>query len=180
MRFSTLILIVSSLSLCLAHNKTGHFWNTTTAQPSSTSSGFVSTTDSSSLELVATIQIQIGNLSGSGVINLNSVALASEPVELGDPLIPPSNTSGLSNQTEIAFTSCPDASLPDATAAPPYQNSSALNFSITGGYAIPRPSAAPIPTTSPTDLGLFTGSGVQSRRLPAMPTFLSAILVWLL
>jgi hypothetical protein len=180
MRFSTLIPIVSSLSLCLAHNRTGlgsHFWNATTAQPNTTSSGFVLTTDSSSLELVATIQIQIGNLSGSGVISLAPV---TDPVELGDPPISPSNTSSLPDQGEIAFTTCPNSSLPNATAAPPYQNSSALNFNITGGNAIPRFSAGPTPTISPTGLGPFTGSGVQSRRLPHMPIFLSAILVWLL
>jgi hypothetical protein len=179
MRFSTLIPIVSSLSLGLAHNKMGHFWNTTTAQPIPTS-GFISTTNSSPLELVATIQIQIGNLSGSGVINLGSVAPASEPAELGNPLTPPSNTSGISNQTEIVFTPCLNASLPSETAAPPYQNSSALNFDITGGYAIPQPTAGPVPANSPTGLGLFTGSGVQSRKLPDMPAFLSAILIWLL
>jgi hypothetical protein len=55
MRFFTLIPIVSLLSLGLAHNKTGHFWNTITAQLNSIFSGFVSTTDSLSLELVVTI-----------------------------------------------------------------------------------------------------------------------------
>jgi hypothetical protein len=90
MRFSNFSPVVFLLGLGLAHNETGpggHFWNTTTAHPAPTSSGFFANT--SSIEEVATIKIQIGNLSGSGVINL-SAATPSEAAQLSDLLDPTS------------------------------------------------------------------------------------------
>lgn len=167
MRFSTLIPIVSSISLGLAHNGAGlgsHSWNTTT-------SGFISTTDSSSIEQTATIRIELGNLSGFGVISLSMVGPASEPVELDGT--PTSDPNSVPDQVGTGCVSCLNASATNPTVVPLYQNSSTLNFNTTTGYRVPL---APSPTISPA---IFTGSGVQSRTLPA-PAFLSAMLAWLL
>jgi hypothetical protein len=155
MCFFILIPIISLLSLGLAYNKTGYFWNITTAQPIPTSSSFVSTIDNSSLEPVVIIQIQINNLSGSNIINLSSI----KPIGFGDLFIPTSSTSSFPVQAEILFILYPNASLSNVTAISPYQTLSALNFNITTGY-VPRPSVALVLTTSPIGLGLFTRSGI--------------------
>ncbi|KAH8799653.1 hypothetical protein F5884DRAFT_112831 [Xylogone sp. PMI_703] len=170
MLFSSLLPVVFSLSLALAHSKTSlrsRRWNTTTIEPTPTSSDYIAITESPSLELAATIQIQIDNLSGSGVISLSSIG----------PPIQTSSTGGLPRQTKITFTSCPNTSMSNTTTTPPGPT---LNSNISKGYAIPQPSAAPTPTTTLANLGLFTGSAIKNRQLPHMPALLSSILAWLI
>ncbi|KAH9203166.1 hypothetical protein DL95DRAFT_419262 [Leptodontidium sp. 2 PMI_412] len=122
MRFSNFSPVVFLLGLGLAHNETGpggHFWNTTTAHPAPTSSCFFAITNTSFIEEVATIKIQIGNLSGSGVINLSNVATPSEAAQLSD-LLDPTSFINQPHQTEAnssLSTFCP----PNTTAALPYR-----------------------------------------------------------
>ena len=168
MCFFTLISVICSLSLGLARNKTGlgGYWNTIITL---LTAEFIS--NSLSLELAAIIQIQVGNLSGSGIITLSNVAPASQPLEVGDSLNSTFNISELPG-LEVIFPSCPNSSLFNVTTANLYQNSSGF---ITGVILMLTS------TTSATDLGLFTGSGVQiRRRLPDIPAILLAIFVWLI
>ncbi|KAF8862742.1 hypothetical protein BDZ45DRAFT_686570 [Acephala macrosclerotiorum] len=173
MRFSNFSPIIFLLGRGLAHNETGpggRFWNTTTAHPAPTSSGFFANT--SSIEEVATIKIQIGNLSGSGVINLSNVATPSEAAQLSD-LLDPTSFINQPHQTEAnssLSTFCP----PNTTAAFPYRSTSARYFNATVGGPTAQPSVGPIPLTS----RIFTGSGsYTSTGLLKLPAVLSAFII---
>jgi hypothetical protein len=98
MHISTLSTAVFLLGLGLAHNGTGpgmRYWNTTTAQLATASSGISAITNGPFIEETATIQIQIGNLSGSGVIKLSNVSMASKASKLSDLL----NLTSFTNQS---------------------------------------------------------------------------------
>ena len=175
MHISTLSVTVFLLGLGLAHNETGprmHFWNTTTAQPTTTSSGFLAMTNDPFSEETATIKIQIGNLSGSGVIKLSSVSAASEASELSGLLNPTSftNESYPTEAPSSQTTFCP----PNTTAALPYQSTSARNSNATVKGTAGQPSVGPVSLTSP----IFTGSGSPaSAGLPKFPATLLALII---
>lgn len=163
------------LGLGLAHNKTSpgiHFWNTTTAQLATTSSDLSAITNSPFIKETATIQIQIGGLSGSTVIKLSNVSIVSIVYELSDLL----NSTSFTNQpyqteapsSQTAF--CP----PNTTTASPYRDTSARNFNVTVKGPTAQPSVGLIPLTSP----IFTGSGSPtSAGLPKVPATLLALII---
>jgi len=174
MHISTLSATVLSLGLGLAHNVTGpgmHFWNTTTVQPTTTSSGFLAITNGPFIEETVTIEIQIGNLSGSGVIKLSNVSAASEASELSG-LLNPTSFTNQSHPTEASSsqtTSCP----PNNTAAFPFQGTSARNYNATVFGPTGQPSMGPVPHPSP----IFTSSGsLASAGLLKFPATLLALI----
>lgn len=175
MHISTLSAAVFLLGLSLAHNGTGpgmRFWNTTTAQLATASSGLSAVTNGPFIEETATIQIQIGNLSGSGVIQLSNVSIAPEASKLSDLLNPTSftNQSHPTKASSSQTTFCP----PNITAAFPYQVTSARNFNTTVKGPTGQPSVGPVPLASP----IFTNSGSPgSAGLPKLPATLLALIV---
>jgi hypothetical protein len=89
MHISTLSAAVFLLGLGLAYNETGpgmRFWNTTIAQLATASLGLFIITNGPFIKETATIQIQVGNLSGSGIIKLSNVSVAFEASKLSDLL----------------------------------------------------------------------------------------------
>ncbi|KAH8653967.1 hypothetical protein BGZ60DRAFT_547372, partial [Tricladium varicosporioides] len=175
MHISILLVTGFLLSPGLGYNEMGtggHFWNTTTAQPSPTTSSFFASANRSSIEEVATIQIQIGNLSGSGVISLSNVAMTSDVAQLSDLLDPASftNQSHLTESNSSLSTVCP----PNTTLALPYRDTSVRNFNATLGSPTAQPSMGLLPLTSQT----FTGSGsYTSTGLLKLPAVLSAFII---
>ncbi|KAH8792208.1 hypothetical protein F5882DRAFT_376764 [Hyaloscypha sp. PMI_1271] len=174
MQISTLSAAVSLLGLGLAHNETGpgmRFWNATTAQLATASSGLSAVTNGPFIEETATIQIQISNLSGSGVIKLSNISITSEASKLSD-LLNPTSFTNQSHQTEAPSsqtTFCP----PNTTATFPYRGTSARNFNATMKDPTAQPSVGSTPLTSP----IFTGSGSpKSAGLPKIPATLLALI----
>ena len=173
MHISALSAAVFLLGLGMAHNEPGparHFWNTTTAQLATASSDLSAVTNGPFIEETATIQIQIGNLSGSGVIKLSNVAMASETPKLSD-LLNATSFTNQSYQTEAPSsqtTFCP----PNNTVAFPYRGTSARNFNATVNGPTAQPSVGPIPLTSPIFKGLATSAG-----LPKFPTTVLALIL---
>src|SRR5436190_18248032 len=88
----------------------------------------------SSIEFLATIQIEIGDLSGSGVIHLSNVAVASES---GTPINQTSIMNAGPLQAESIFTSCIKSYLPETTATVRYVAPSTMNFNATRGVQPP-------------------------------------------
>jgi hypothetical protein len=175
MRFSAFSPILFLVGLGLASNEMSlgmRFWNTTTALPTATSPNFIAVTSSLSIDEVATIQIQIGSLSGSGVINLSNVATTSEVGQL----------NGLFNQTSFTNQSYPTKTnylqpmfcQPKTTAALPSGSTSAQNFNAivmgsTGQLSVGLTSLAS---------QIFTGSGsYTSAELVKSPAILSAFII---
>jgi hypothetical protein len=175
MRFSTLSPVAFFLGLGLAYNETNpgmRFWNTTTSLPTATSPNFIAVTSSSSIEEVATIQIQIGSLSGSGVINLSNVATTPEVAELNGLL----NSTSFSNQPYPTKTNSSQPTLCplNTTAAFPSGGTSAQNFNATVGAFTAQPSAGLTSLASQ----IFTGSGSRtSAELVKLPGILSAFII---
>jgi hypothetical protein len=174
MRFSTLSPVAFFLGLGLAYNETSpgmRFWNTTTSLPTATSPNFIAVTSSSSIEEVATIQIQIGSLSGSGVINLSNVATTPEVAQLNGLL----NSTSFSNQAYPTKTnSLQPTFCPLTTAAFPSGSTSAENFNATVGASTGQPSARLTSLASQ----IFTGSGSRtSAELLKLPVISSAFIV---
>jgi hypothetical protein len=180
MRLSSLYPVLTSCSLVLALKKGDsgwRFWNTTTAQPTTAPIGLSAINSSSSFEVAATVQIQIGDLFGSGVISFSDIPLDG----LSNIFIPNSTISGMPCQTDIPFTSYPNTSLPYTNITYPYKTSPPLNFNVTWGHVTSQSSIKLASTTSPAELGLFTGSGAQiNYRLPSIFALLTAVLISLL
>jgi hypothetical protein len=188
MNFLILTFVFCLVDLALAHNKSRLGVAETTRPANFHSAG----TSSSSVESLATIQIQIGDLSGSGVIPLSNVITAPE----SSRTIRPNQTSIV---TESMFTSCITSFSPETTAilsylAPstlslnetartsgiqspatlPYVAPSTLNFNATTGTSSIRRSLTP--TAAPTDSSLFADSGAQANpRVPEMSALLLAV-----
>jgi hypothetical protein len=175
MRLSSLYPILTSCSLVLALNKGDsgwRFWNTTTAQPTTAPIGPPSINNSSSFEVAATVQIQIGDLFGSGIISFSDIPSDG----LSDIFTPTSTISGAPCQTDTQLTS-PNTSLPYTNTIYSNQTLSPVNFNATWGHVTSQSSVA-LASTSPTELGLFTGSGVQiNRRLPSVLALLTAVII---
>ena len=172
MRFSTLSPVIFLLGLSLAHHERHpilHFWNTTTAHPTPTSSDFFAITNSSSTKEVATVQIEIGNQSGSGIITLSNIATTSEAAQPSDLLDPTSFT----NQPHQTNSSLPTLCPLNTTAPFPYLSASAWYLNATAGGPTAQPSVGPVPLTSQ----IFAGSG--SRTSPELLKFpiLSAFII---
>lgn len=180
MRLSSLYPILTSCSLVLALNKGNsgwRYWNTTTAQPTTTPIGPSSINNSASFEVAATVQIQIGDLFGSGVISFSDIPSDG----LSDIFTLNSTISSVPCQTDIPFTSRPNMSLPYANTTYPYQTQPPSNFNTTWGRVTSQSSVMLASTTSPAELGLTTGSGVQiNRRLPSLLAILTAVVISLL
>jgi hypothetical protein len=175
MRFSTFSPVLFLLGLGLAYNEMSlgmRFWNTTTSLPTTTSPNFIAVTSSSSINEVATIQIQIGNLSGSGVINLSNVATTPEVAQLNGLL----NSTSFSNQ---AYPTKTNSSQPtfcplNTTAAFPSGSTSAQIFDATVGASTGQPSAGLTSLASQ----IFTGSGSRSNaELIKFPAILSGFII---
>jgi len=152
MRFSTFSPVIFLIGLSLAYNEmsTGmRFWNTTMAQPTETPLNVIPLTSSSSIEEVATIQIQVGSLSGSGVISLRNVATTREVGQLNGSL-----PTSFANQSYSQPTSCQR----NSTAAFPPGSTSAQNLDATMGASTGQPSAGLTSLTSQ----IFTGSGSRN------------------
>jgi hypothetical protein len=181
MLFSTLSPIFLIFSLSLAQNNTRLGIVQPTISPFNPYIG----SNSSSAEVVATIQIQIGDLSGSGVIYLSNVATTSESGGLmSTQLTQTPTTNAGPYQTEICTSSNTTASPPyispstldfNTTAGiPPYVAPSTLNFNTTARTSGIQPPLTP--TASSIDSGLFTSSGTQIHHgLPEMSALLSAV-----
>ena len=175
MRLSSISPILTSCSLVLALNKSDsgwRFWNTTTIQPTTASIGPSSLNNSSLFEVAATVQIQIGDLFGSGVISFSDIPSDG----LSDIFTPTSTLSGVPCQTDTQLTS-PNTSLPYTNTTYSNQTLSPVNFNATWGHVTSRSSVA-LASASPTELGLFTGSGVQiNHRLPSVLAMLTAVII---
>jgi hypothetical protein len=175
MRVFTISPVVFFLSLGLAHNEPRfgmRFWNTTTSLPTATSPNFIAVTSSSSIDEVATIQIQIGTLSGSGVINLSNVATTPEVAQLNGLL----NSTSFSNQAYPTKTNYSQPTLCplNTTAAFPSGSTSAQNFNVTVGAFTGKPSAGLTSLASQ----IFTGSGSRTNaELIKFPAILSAFII---
>jgi hypothetical protein len=91
--------------------------------------GFLVITNGPFIKETVTIEIQIGNLSGSGIIKLSNISAVSEVSELSSLLNPTSftNQSHLTEAPSLQTTSYP----PNTTAAFPYQGTSARNYNTT-------------------------------------------------
>jgi hypothetical protein len=111
-------------------------------------------------------------LSGSGIIKLSNVSVASKASKLSDLLYPTSFTNQ-SHQTEAPSsqtTFCP----PNTTTAFPYRGTSARYFNATVNDPTAQPSVGPIPLTSQ----IFTGSGSPtSAGLLKFPATLLALIL---
>jgi hypothetical protein len=175
MRLFSLYPILTSCSLVLALNKGNsgwRFWNTTTTQPTTIPIGPSSINNSSLFEVTATVQIQIGDLFGSGVVSFSDIPSGG----LSEILTPNSNISGVPCQTDTQLTS-PNTSLPYTNTTYSNRTLSPVNFNATWGHVTSRSSVA-LASGFPTELGLFTGSGAQiNLRLPSVLAMLTAVII---
>lgn len=174
MLFSTLSPIFLIFSLSLAQNNTRLGIVQPTISPFNPYIG----SNSSSAEVVATIQIQIGDLSGSGVIYLSNVATTSESRGLTSTQLTQTPTTNAGPyQTEICTSS-------NTTASPPYISPSTLDFNTTAGippYVAPSTSnfntTAEIsgttvnpPYVAPSTLNFNTTARTSGIQPPLTPT----------
>ncbi|KAF8856252.1 hypothetical protein BDZ45DRAFT_691885 [Acephala macrosclerotiorum] len=180
MHYSILSSAFFLFHLSLAENPTvpgGMFWNTTTA---TTLFDVSQETKTLSSEAVATIQLQIGELSGSGIISLSDITISSSSAGFDNLPTPTSSLSTAPYQTETLLSSWRNASLTRTTANAAQQSLTVLNFNTTYGGATAQRPTAPKSTTSPSEFALLTSSAVPvSRRLPDISVILSALAVWM-
>jgi hypothetical protein len=165
MRFSALPLVFFLVGLGLSQDEAslGNILQATT------------TLASSSPQVVATIQIQIDGLLGSGVISLNNAPTISNSQGLdGFSSFTPTLMSDGPQQTDSFPNLCDTTSLLNTTTIPPRFANSTLNFNATAGPSAPRPFATPTPTA----LSIFTSSGVLTKRgFPDISALLSAVVI---
>jgi len=173
MRFSTLSAVAFFLGLGLAHYEPSfgtRFWNATAAKPTATSSNFVAITSSLSAKESATIQIQIGDLSGFGVIDLINVATTPDVAQPNSHL-----NSTSSNQPYLTKPnySQPTFYRPNITATSPSAGASAPIFNATvGGTGQPSVGLTSLASQ------IFTGSGSPtSAELVKFPAIVSAFIL---